>query len=125
MEASVPMPFLSISATSSLSFLKRVQVEGHLGEFGADISVVRCREGSDIENLTPNDDAFPKCNDILMEEILHQLIGSLSHYLQGLIHLRWLAGFLPSTVCANSSCIQQKTQKNKANIKQKKNLNFS
>ena len=40
MEASVPMPFLSINATSSLSFLKRVQVEGHqVGECGADISV--------------------------------------------------------------------------------------
>ena len=26
---------------------------------------------------------------MLMEEILHQLIGSLSHYLQGLIHARW------------------------------------
>ena len=25
----------------------------------------------------------------LMEEILHQLIGSLSHYLQGFIHLWW------------------------------------
>ena len=24
-----------------------------------------------------------------MEEILHQLIGSLSHYLQGFIHHRW------------------------------------
>ena len=24
-----------------------------------------------------------------MEEILHQLIGSLSHYLQGFIHLNW------------------------------------
>ena len=34
----------------------------------------------------------------LMAEILHQLIGSLSHYLQGFIHPRWLAGFLPSTV---------------------------
>ena len=33
-----------------------------------------------------------------MAEILHQLIGSLSHYLQGFIHPRWLAGFLPSTV---------------------------
>ena len=30
-----------------------------------------------------------------MEEFLHQLIGSLSHYLQGFIHLRW---FLSSTV---------------------------
>ena len=35
---------------------------------------------------------------LLMAEILHQLIGSLSHYLQGFIHPRWLAGFLPSTV---------------------------
>ena len=35
---------------------------------------------------------------LLMEEILHQLIGSLSHYLQGFIHPRWFAGFLPSTV---------------------------
>ena len=26
-------------------------------------------------------------------------VGSLSHYLQGSIHPRWLAGFLPSTVC--------------------------
>ena len=35
----------------------------------------------------------------LMEEILHHLIGSLSHYLRGFIHPRWLAlGFLPSTV---------------------------
>ena len=31
---------------------------------------------------------------LLMEEILHQLIGSLSHYLQGFIHPRW---------CRNSS----------------------
>ena len=28
----------------------------------------------------------------LMAEILHQLIGSLSHYLQGLINPRWLFG---------------------------------
>ena len=27
---------------------------------------------------------------LLMEEILHQLIGRLSHYLQGFIHPRWL-----------------------------------
>ena len=26
---------------------------------------------------------------LLMAEILHQLIGSLSHYLQGFIHTRW------------------------------------
>ena len=35
-------------------------------------------------------------------EILHQLrlvVGSLCHYLRGFLHPRWLAGFLPSTVC--------------------------
>ena len=36
---------------------------------------------------------------LLMAEILHQLIGSLSHDAQGFIHPRWLAGFQPSTVC--------------------------
>ena len=25
----------------------------------------------------------------LMEEVLHQLVGSLSHYLQGFVHFRW------------------------------------
>ncbi len=38
---------------------------------------------------------------LLMEESLHQLIGSLSHYLQGFIHPRWLAGYQPSTASAN------------------------
>ena len=33
--------------------------------------------------------AFSKTVIRLMEEILHQLIGSLSHYLQGFIHSRW------------------------------------
>ena len=36
---------------------------------------------------------------LLMEEILHQLIGNLSHYLQGFIHPRWLAGFLNHQQC--------------------------
>ena len=27
-------------------------------------------------------------------QILHQLVGSLSHYLQGFIHPRWLFGIL-------------------------------
>ena len=40
-------------------------------------------------------------NILLMEEILHQLIGSLSHYLQGFIHPGG-AGFLPSTVPLSS-----------------------
>ena len=29
---------------------------------------------------------------ILMEEILHRLVGSLSHYLQGFLHPKWLFG---------------------------------
>ena len=33
-----------------------------------------------------------------MEEILHKLISSLSDYLQGFLHPKWLAGFFPSTV---------------------------
>ena len=36
-----------------------------------------------------------------MAEILHQLIGSLSHYLQGL-YIPGGAGFLPSTVSQKS-----------------------
>ena len=44
----------------------------------------------------------PTVDGMLMEEILHQLIGSVSHYLQGFVHPRWLAGFIPST----ESCLQ-------------------
>ena len=29
---------------------------------------------------------------LLMEEILHHLVGSLFHYLQGFLHPRWLFG---------------------------------
>ena len=37
----------------------------------------------------------------LVEEILHQLIWLISHYLQGFIHPRWLFGISePSTVCS-------------------------
>ena len=42
----------------------------------------------------------------LMEDILHQLIGSLSDYLQGFIHPRWLAGFLPSTVAPENGWLE-------------------
>ena len=34
----------------------------------------------------------PRVSILLMEEILHQLIGSLSHYLKGFLHPRWLFG---------------------------------
>ena len=32
---------------------------------------------------------LPETNILLMEEILHQMMSSLSHYLQGFIHPRW------------------------------------
>ena len=44
-----------------------------------------------------------------MEEILHQLIGSLFHHLQDITHPRWLAGFLPSTVWCWSRIEQNST----------------
>ena len=38
-----------------------------------------------------------------MEESLHELVGSLSHYSQGFIHPRWLFGISePSTVARTS-----------------------
>ena len=35
---------------------------------------------------------------LLMEEILHQLIGSLYHYVTGFFYIPGGAGFLPSTL---------------------------
>ena len=35
---------------------------------------------------------------LLMAEILHRLIGSISHYLQSYIHPKWCFGIHPSTV---------------------------
>ena len=46
---------------------------------------------------------------LLMEENLHQLIGSLPQYLQGFIHPRWIAAFLLSQYwCFQSSKIMIK-----------------
>ena len=42
--------------------------------------------GVKLENM------FETTNILLMEEILHQLLCSLSHYLQGFIHSRWFFG---------------------------------
>ena len=39
---------------------------------------------------------------LLMEEILHQLIGSLSHYFQSFIHPRWLFGIFWTIVTVGS-----------------------
>lgn len=41
---------------------------------------------------------IPYWDLLLMEENLHQLIGSLPQYLQGFKHARWFAAFLLSTV---------------------------
>ena len=43
---------------------------------------------------------------LLMEDIRRSpvAVGSLSHYLQNLLHPRWLAGFLPSTLSRDSFC---------------------
>ena len=47
-----------------------------------------------------NLDQFGSMSEVLlMEEILHQLIGSLSHYLQVFLHPRWSRISEPSTVC--------------------------
>ena len=45
---------------------------------------------------------------LLMDEILHQLIGSSSHYLQGFIHPRCCLGFLPPTV-PSCICVPKRT----------------
>ena len=39
-----------------------------------------------------------------MEEILHQLIGRLSHYLQGFIHSRWLFGISSINSISSAMC---------------------
>ena len=36
---------------------------------------------------------------LLMDEILQQFLGSLSHYLKGFLYIPGGAGFLPTTVC--------------------------
>ena len=45
-----------------------------------------------LSSAPPKNNTEPKMRIQLMEEILHQLIGSLVHYLQGFIHPRWLFG---------------------------------
>ena len=52
------------------------------------------RSAARLERITVGEVIFRKIHHfdaevLLMEEILHQLIGSLSHYLQGFIHPRW------------------------------------
>ena len=43
---------------------------------------------------------------LLMEEILHQFIGSLSHYFQGFLEPRWLFR-IPSTVVLLAKAYQK------------------
>ena len=42
---------------------------------------------------------------LLMEEILHQLIGSLSRYLQGLLHPRWCRISSINSILFKYSCL--------------------
>ena len=59
----------------------------------------RCR--CQKRNQTPRKESekqIPYFWILLMEEILHQLIGSFSHFLYGFIHLRWCRIAEPSTV---------------------------
>ncbi len=54
---------------------------------------------------------------LLMAEILHQLIGSFSHYLQGFIHLRWcrISAINSTMTCFSGSDIMP-FQQNEAGI---------
>ena len=51
---------------------------------------------------------LPETNMLLMEEILHQLIGSLwlISLLTGLLYIPGGAGFLPSTVAPEKLCLE-------------------
>ncbi len=42
------------------------------------------------------------CHTVDGRNPANKVVDSLSHYSQGFIHPRWLAGFLPSTVCKES-----------------------
>ena len=61
--------------------------------------------GTDFQAVcskTPNDLSASHTSGLLMEEIRRSPVevGSISHYLQGFIHPRWLFGISePSTVC--------------------------
>ena len=57
--------------------------------------MIACRDGrlvNEIKDLKYKEGEFFISENfplLLMAEILHHLIGSLSHYFQGFIHLRW------------------------------------
>ena len=57
--------------------------------------MIACRDGrlvNEIKDLKYKEGGFFISENfplLLMAEILHHLIGSLSHYFQGFIHLRW------------------------------------
>ena len=57
------------------------------GSFGETLLVTHCT--SVTKNGLGNFSQTNLGEKLLMEEILHQWIGSLSHYLQGFIHVRW------------------------------------
>ena len=70
---------------------------------------------------------------LLMEEILHQLIGSLSHYLQGFIHPNWcrissihsMSWFLILRLTSPCEVFRKKTCKISHNLKKKNDTSTS
>ena len=77
--------------------------------------------------------SFDKCSEsvhpreiLLMAEILHQLIGRLSHYLQGFIHPWWLFGISSINSITMEPMIDPPFRKeNSAKNYQIPNLHFS
>ena len=70
-----------------MSFQGGVVIVQLPGSFGETLLVTHCT--SVPKNGLGNFSQTNLGEILLMEEILHQLMGSLSHYLQGFIHVRW------------------------------------
>ena len=72
-----------------------------LSNFHQENGIVGSQRVTTTPRMKVSSDAFPcliaYAEILLMEEILHQLIGSLSHDLQGLLHPRWSFGEIPSS----------------------------
>ena len=66
----------------------------------------RCVDGATMESsFTFINQVMVGSTLLLMEEILHQLIGSLSHYLQGFIHPRWCRIFAINSIYAITTVV--------------------
>ena len=97
------VPSFCLGAIGWHHFLKTKSMNLHFGSLGGEVShpfltnfflggVCTGEHDESAKNI-------PTFLLLLMAEILHQLMGSLSHCLQGFIHPRWLFGISePSTV---------------------------